>query len=241
MSFAFEPPPELEPAVGTPALEAERLGPRLLRVAMNVPEGARVVDVGSDHARLVIALVRSERCPTAIAVDVAAAPYERARRAVAAAALSHRIAVRRGDGLAPIESAEADVAVLAGFGGRTACGVIAGAPDRMRRLVIQANRDVPSVREALVARRYRLVHEELVFDDGRAFVILVAEPGDEALDRSGVWLGPRLLEARAPLFLAYLEWRRAHLDTLAARGQLSGPAVEERAVVARALARSSSI
>lgn len=236
LSYLLSLPPGLDPtAPCSAAIRAERLGPRLTAVAMAVPEGARVVDVGTDHARLVMALVRSGRCPTGIGVEIADGPYRRARRAVAGAAMSHRIAVRRGSGLDPVEVGEADVAVMAGFGGRTANDVIRAAlaaGHTLSRWVVQVNRDVPSVRRTLAASGHRLVEEAMVFDDGRVFVVMAAEPGDEALSTEDVWLGPRLRRARSPLFVAWLAARRA---ALAGRTRLSSRSSEELAIVEAAL------
>lgn len=234
VSFVLDPPLHLDLSVPcSPELAAERLGARLTAVATFVPEGSIPVDVGTDHARLLIALVRSGRCPTGIGVDVAEGPYRRAKRAVAGAAMSHLIAVRHGDGLAPVDPGEADVAVLAGFGGRTANAVLAAACDRLpiRRWVVQVNRDVPAVRRSFEARGLAIVDEALVFDDGRVFVVMAAEAGEMALSDADAWLGPRLRVERSPLFVAWVRSRRDHLRALAAKGHLSGKSREELSIV----------
>ncbi|MGQ9558791.1 MAG: class I SAM-dependent methyltransferase, partial [Desulfurispora sp.] len=94
-----------------------QLSARLSAIAGLIPAGSVVVDVGTDHARLPVYLVRSGRCPRALATEINRQPWQRARAAVAEAGLSDRIAVRLGDGLAPLRPGEADVAVLAGMGG----------------------------------------------------------------------------------------------------------------------------
>lgn len=237
MSYAMKIDPTLDVSVSA-TKELLSLGPRLARVAMNVPEGGRLVDVGTDHARLPIALVKSGRCSTAIGIELRPGPFDRARRAIAAAMMSHRIVVREGHGLDPIEANEADVGVLAGFGGRTAKEVIQRAVERdvvLPTLVLQVNRDLFALRGALAPAGYRIAHEELVYDDGRVFVIIVAVPGTESLDDDDRWLGPLLRKDRSPLFVALLRSRRDHLRKL---GTLEPRSEAELASVEKALGSS---
>jgi Predicted SAM-dependent methyltransferase len=78
------------------------LSPRLRAVADLVPSGASVVDVGTDHAWLVVHLLHERRVPGAIAADVNAAPLDGARARIDAHRLGKHVDVRQGDGLAVV-------------------------------------------------------------------------------------------------------------------------------------------
>ncbi len=80
---------------------------RLHTIADLVPEGARVADIGTDHARLLPLLVTRRRAPIAIGID-RALPLAFARRTIARAAPNVRAQIElrateiHGDGLASL-------------------------------------------------------------------------------------------------------------------------------------------
>ena len=55
------------------------LTPRLRAIADQVPQGARLVDVGTDHGYLPVWLLLNRRIGRAIASDLRAGPLDRAR------------------------------------------------------------------------------------------------------------------------------------------------------------------
>lgn len=94
-----------------------KLTPRLKAVSAMVPQGARVADIGSDHAYVPVELIRSGRAQKVIASDVHAGPVENAKNVVAMADLEDLIEVRLGSGFDVYEPGEVDTAVMAGMGG----------------------------------------------------------------------------------------------------------------------------
>ena len=94
-----------------------QLDGRLRLTAEMVPAGARVADVGCDHARLPIALVRSGRCSSVIASDLRQGPLLSAQENIARAGLEDKISLRLSYGLDGIAPGEADCVVMAGMGG----------------------------------------------------------------------------------------------------------------------------
>lgn len=96
------------------------LSKRLAAVAEFVPQGARLLDVGSDHAYLPIALMEEGKIDFAIAGEVVKGPYESAVHNVAGAGLADKIVVRLADGLAAFEASDQVTTI-------TICGVWAAA------------------------------------------------------------------------------------------------------------------
>lgn len=76
---------------------------RLERVAANVPAGARLADIGSDHAYLPVALMRRGAITAAVAGEVATTPFHAAQRTVRDNGLEQQVTVRLADGLAAVE------------------------------------------------------------------------------------------------------------------------------------------
>ena len=75
------------------------LSPRLRAVADLVPVGARLADIGTDHAYLPAALLLEEKIPSAIAADLREGPLSRARLTAAEYGLADHISFRLCDGI----------------------------------------------------------------------------------------------------------------------------------------------
>jgi len=91
---------------------------RLERVAAHVPLGARLADIGSDHAYLPVALLRRGLITAAVAGEVALTPFHAAQRTVNDNDLQGQISVRLADGLAAIRPDDGISAItLCGMGG----------------------------------------------------------------------------------------------------------------------------
>ena len=103
------------------------LSPRLALIAGWVPPGAKLADVGTDHAYLPVWLTLHGRVVSAIASDLRKGPLERAR-ATGRTYGAEGIDFRLGDGLAFIRPDEADTIVIAGMGGENIAQILAGAP-----------------------------------------------------------------------------------------------------------------
>lgn len=185
------------------------LTPRLAAIANFIPPGARVADIGTDHARLPLNLVKTGRSQKVIATDLNEKPYQWACRQVQEAGAGGRVEVRKGDGLEVIQPGEVDVIVIAGLGTNTILnilkrsrGVLAG----VSRLVLQPMADAGALREWLVKNGWRLVDEELVKEDEKFYVIIAAEPGEECPeDQLMMEVGPILVGKCSPVLVEYLE------------------------------------
>ncbi len=184
------------------------LAKRLAAVVEYIPSGSIVADIGTDHAYLPIFLVETGKCPQVIATELNLGPYQSAGRTVEEFKLSDQIDLRLVDGLKALKPGEVDVLVLAGMGGNTIREILSMAPavlDSVKRLVLQPMVDPGDLRTWLAAAGWKIIDEKLVEDDGRIYIIIVAEPGREnTKDLLLLELGPRLLEEKDPLLKPYL-------------------------------------
>jgi tRNA (adenine22-N1)-methyltransferase len=201
------------------------LSPRLAAVAAAVPPGARVADVGTDHAQLLVWLRAQGRIVLGIGIDVNAGPLALARRTLAAAGASG-VELRQGDGLRPLQPGEVDVAVLAGMGGARMVRLLDACPavvDGLRALVLQPNTEWAAVRRWVVARGLGLAGEAMVEDRGKFYVVLDVQPtvkeGEptEHMTEDELELGPRLLVERPPAFVAWLRHELSRTEQAIAR------------------------
>lgn len=98
------------------------------RLAEQVPQGARLADVGTDHAYLPAWLLLAGRISGAVATDVREGPLQRGRETARLYKVEDRIVFRCCDGLAAVEPQEADTVVIAGMGGELMARIVERAP-----------------------------------------------------------------------------------------------------------------
>jgi len=209
------------------------LTPRLASLALAVPAGARVVDIGADHGQLGAALLAHGHARFVCAVDLSPAALAGARAALADDVARGRAEVRLGDGFEGLPLGGFDCAVLAGMGARNTLEILArgaAAGHAPPRLVVQALAGEHRVRRTLLAAGYGLADESLVADGRRLFLTLTFERTGGVRELTGdveLFVGPHLARRGGPLLGAWLavqaEWLGAkvasvgHLDDEHAR------------------------
>lgn len=184
---------------------------RLERVGANVPFGARLADIGSDHGYLPVALMRRGVITAAVAGEVATTPFHAAQRTVRDNGLEQRITVRLADGLAAIEPHDGITAIsVCGMGGETIRDILESGKaclSGQERLVLQPNGGEQPLRHWLMDNGYSIVSEELLRENRFYYEIIVAErAGPVAYTAEQLYFGPLQMQARSPAFIA--KWQR---------------------------------
>ncbi|RRG17742.1 tRNA (adenine-N(1))-methyltransferase [Weissella viridescens] len=173
-------------------MDAMHLSDRLATVAAYVPDGARLADIGSDHAYLPANLILNKRIKFAVAGEVAQGPLENAEQEINQHHLNDKLIPRLADGLAAIHTEDRiDTVVIAGMGGRLIQQILAaGSAESYQRLILQPNIDVDAVRSWLQANHYEITDERVLLDDGHYYEVVVAEPGSADYDDMQLAFGP---------------------------------------------------
>lgn len=171
------------------------LSPRLRLLADWVRPGARIADVGTDHACLPVWLTLHGRVASAIASDLREGPLARARetgKTYGAAGIDFRLC----DGLSGIRPEEADTVVIAGMGGENIAAILAAAPwtaDGAHTLLLQPQTRAEDLRRFLSEHGCRVVREALVRDRGILYPCMEVTAGQETLTLGQIYGGARLL------------------------------------------------
>ncbi|MBO5094943.1 MAG: SAM-dependent methyltransferase, partial [Lachnospiraceae bacterium] len=166
------------------------LSKRLKAVADLVSAGSVVCDAGCDHGYVPIYLVKSGICRRAIAADVREGPLSCARENIKAFGLEQYIETRLSDGVSALKAGEADALILAGMGGRLVIKILTRGRTvvrSMKELILQPQSDIALVRVFLREEGYRVVQEDMVYEDGKYYpmmkVTVVSQcAGDEEAD-----------------------------------------------------------
>jgi len=183
---------------------------RLETVASFVPQGAVLLDVGSDHAYLPIELVESGKIERAIAGEVVVGPYQSAVKNVETHGLVDRIQVRLANGLAAFEETDqVSTITIAGMGGRLIATILEEGLDKLssvNRLILQPNNREDELRVWLQAHGFQIVAESILEEAGKYYEIIVVETGTMNLSASEVRFGPFLSQEASPVFVE--KWQK---------------------------------
>ena len=206
---------------------------RLELVASFVPQGAILLDVGSDHAYLPIELVERGKIESAIAGEVVEGPYQSAVKNVEAHGLKEKIHVRLANGLAAFEEADqVSVITIAGMGGRLIARILEEGLDKLanvERLILQPNNREDDLRIWLQDHGFEIVAESILEEAGKFYEILVVEAGQMKLSASDVRFGPFLSKELNPVFVQ--KWQKEAEKLEFALGQIPEKNLEERQVL----------
>jgi len=160
-----------------------KLSRRLSALAEWVPEGARLADIGTDHALLPVFLAANGQVRYAIAGDVHAGPVEAAKRQVADAGLQNVVSVRLGDGMSVLSPGEVDTVAIAGMGGSLMVRILEQAGERLQgvgTLVLSPHVAEEAVRRWLTANGYAIEREALLEEDGVIYTLIRAVAVNDA-------------------------------------------------------------
>ncbi|TDF84491.1 tRNA (adenine-N(1))-methyltransferase [Pseudomonas sp. H9] len=194
---------------------------RLERVAAQVPVGARLADIGSDHGYLPVALLRRGVISAALAGEVAVTPYHAAQRTVRDNGLEQQISVRLADGLVAIEPQDGITAIsLCGMGGETIRDILERGKARLsgqELLILQPNGGEQPLRQWLMDNGYRILVEDVLRENRFDYEIIVAARAEPVqYTAQQLFFGPLHLQVRSPAFLGKWQRRlRQHQRTLA--------------------------
>ena len=181
---------------------------RLECIAAKIPDGVGVIDVGTDHAYLPVALARRGYRGNLLASDIAQGPLDTARRHAEDAGVSERIRFLCCDGLALCPPDDVDCIVIAGMGGDTISGILDRAEfcmDPRYLLILQPMTRAEVLRYWLIYNEFAITVEDLVLDGGIVYPVLCARFGGKTrLNDAELYTGSFAMLKEHPLFPRFL-------------------------------------
>lgn len=223
-------------------MRGPELSPRLRMVGELVPVGARLADVGTDHAYLPAALILEGKISWAIAADLRRGPLDRARATVREYGLTGKVAFRLCDGLSGIRPDEADAVAVAGMGGETIAAILSAAPwtrERNVPLILQPMSSFPDLREWLQKNGFSIQEERLAREGDTIYTAMLVRAGEMSpLTPAELWAGKNVnTPLRGPWLDRWLARVRRAIDGMSrARGEGTSARKRELEEVADGLA-----
>lgn len=190
---------------------------RLAWFAARVRNDVLFADIGTDHAKLPVYLVKSGKIKNAIASDIGEGPITRARTFIAINGLTDEIKTFIGDGIAHLDiEPPADIAIC-GMGGETIINIISGAPFVKQcgiRLLLQPMTDFTAVRIFLAKNGFEPTDEDIILSDGKMYQCIVADYTGKTyfLNAAEAELGKLCIAKRSEAFIEYVKHRKANME-----------------------------
>ncbi len=180
-----------------------------LSIAASFAKGSYcLADVGSDHALLPLFLLQKGWISYAQAIENKKGPFERMRQAIASSPCASKVECSFSSGLSAL-SPKADAVAILGMCGRLVEQILREGKDRLPaldRLILDAHRDLPFLRENLQSLGLTLLDEALLEEGGIYYDVMLLKPGvGEPINQLDIRFGPILRKKRGEVYLAYLE------------------------------------
>ncbi len=156
-------------------MSGKRLDNRLMLCAQYVRKGAKLADIGTDHAYLPVWLCRNGICPGAVAADINPEPLESGRQTVEESGLGDKITLRLSDGLKQIKPGEADDIVIAGMGGELIAKIILGCDfsrDGSLNFILQPMTKSEELIRALYENGFEITAQDCCRASGKCYTVL---------------------------------------------------------------------
>lgn len=147
---------------------------RLKCVAGLVNKGARVADIGTDHAYLPIYLVQNGISNKVYACDVRKEPLRRAKLHIDEYGLSDKITTQLCDGLKGINKGDVDTVTICGMGGKLMKNILKAGIDKLgdnTQLVLSAQSELRDFRKYLLETGIDIKTEHMLLEDGKYYFI----------------------------------------------------------------------
>ncbi|MBQ1327500.1 MAG: SAM-dependent methyltransferase [Eubacterium sp.] len=185
---------------------------RLKMIADLVTPGARVADIGCDHAYTDIYLASKGEIKSIIAMDLRKGPLKKARENVASAGYSDIIELRLSDGFEKLNKGETDTAIISGMGGRLITSIIEKGEAVFTegyKLILSPQTEPDILRNYLVASGFVIEDEDMCFDEGKYYVAIIArymgkDVAAKLTDEEALY-GPVLIKNKNKVLLEYLD------------------------------------
>jgi Predicted SAM-dependent methyltransferase len=199
---------------------------RLACIAAKIPDGIGMIDVGTDHGYLPVALAKRGYKGALYASDIGEGPLQTARQHAQEAGAADQIGFLCCDGLALCPPQQVDCIVIAGMGGDTISGILDRADwcmDPRYLLILQPMTRAEVLRYWLIYNEFEITGEDLVEDGGILYSVITARFGGRTvLNDAELYTGSRILLAAHPLYSRLWEIQNRRFQKMLAALRTSG-------------------
>lgn len=159
---------------------------RLKKIANFVDQGSIVADIGTDHGYIPIYLAQKGISKKIYAMDIHRGPLGKAIINIERNQVSEYVIPLLSDGILQLEDLSVDTIIIAGMGGMLIKKILLEGKkklEKINKLILSPHLDTYQVRLSIHDLGYRIINEDLVFEDGKYYPVIVAVKGREKYER----------------------------------------------------------
>jgi len=199
-----------------------RLSKRLKIIHDMVPNSV-VADIGSDHGKLMIALVQSGKVKKGFAVENKEGPFERLHSNLIRYHVNDMITPLFSDGIKDI-TRDVSTIVIAGMGGQTIVNILKAHPEKLisvQTIIIDAHTAVPFARREICQMGFAIADEKIVKEDDIFYEVIKFIKAEKAIiSDEDLEFGPILRQEKSATFKEKYQNRIYEIDHIIAKGNL---------------------
>ena len=193
-----------------------KINNRLKLVGDYVDKGSIPLDIGCDHAKLSIYLLKEKNFPFVYASDNKIGPLNQARENVNYYNLADKIELIKADGLNSLND-KIDTITVTGMGGLTINKMFLENKNKLtniKTIILSPNNFIKEVRETINKLGYYLKDEELVEESNKLYHILVFSKGNKIYSDKELYLGPILMTKNKEIIKKYYRNELSNINNL---------------------------
>lgn len=193
-----------------------KINNRLKLVGDYVDKGSIPLDIGCDHAKLSIYLLKERNFPFVYASDNKSGPLNQAKENVDYYNLADRIELIKAEGLNSLND-KIDTITVTGMGGLTINKMFLENRDKLtniKTIILSPNNFIKEVRETITSLGYYLKDEELVEESDKLYHVLVFSKGNRIYSDEELYLGPILMTKNKEIIKKYYRNELSNINNL---------------------------
>ena len=199
-----------------------RISKRLKIIHDMVPKSV-VADIGSDHGKLMIALLQSETISKGYAVENKEGPFERLKNSLTINGVIDRVTPLFSDGIKDLPK-DVKTVVIAGMGGLSIVNILKKHQEKLKyveTIIVDAHSAVPTVRKEICLLGYAIADEKIIKEDNIFYEIIKFIKAEKAIiSDEDLEFGPILRHEKSVTFKEKYQNRLSEINALLAKGEL---------------------
>ena len=200
-----------------------KINNRLKLVGDYVDKGSIPLDIGCDHAKLSIYLLKEKNFPFVYASDNKIGPLNQAKENVNYYNLADKIELIKADGLNSLND-KIDTITITGMGGLTINKMFLENKNKLtniKTIILSPNNFIKEVRETINKLGYYLKDEELVEESNKLYHILVFSKGNKTYSDKELYLGPILMTKNNEIIKKFYKSELTNINNLLLNNKIS--------------------